>query len=228
MPVRVGRTGREVHEGLDRRPRVGEGRERSRLEGNRRLPVSVPHGDRDIVVVAVGEQQRRRADRPRDPRDVDVGRREVGGSRGGDAPRAGLDDPADLSEHVVGGVVHDDRRSRDGEVDRHRSVAVVVDVVRPAGGVEDHVPVDPGLRAVLDVVDDVVGVALGGGPAPQPRTVLLTALGPVEMDVGELRLDLAERGEVLGPHRRAGDEVPQIAGVPVEGDPVDVRPRLRV
>ncbi|EEF23502.1 conserved hypothetical protein, partial [Ricinus communis] len=97
------------------------------------------------------------------------------------AMRAGTDEAAEVTEVVVGALRH---QPVPRSIREHRRAAQVADVVRPAGLVEQQVPVDPADGPAVEVVDHAAGVALAGGPGADVRAAFLAAFGEEQLLVG--------------------------------------------
>ena len=123
-----------------------------------------------------------------------------------DAFGAGTDEARELAQNVVRGVVGDFAGGGVG-VDDGVSMLLAGDIAgmtRAVVLVEDQVPDIPALGPVIEVGDDALGEALGGGPIAADA-----AFGVEEMFVREGIVDDANVIEV-------------VAGIPVKGGTPDV------
>src|SRR5258706_2334144 len=113
---------------------------------------------------------------------------------------------AEVSQVVIGALVG--KGSRFG-IDQDWGVAVILRVVGAALLVKSQVPVDPALAALIEVVDDIVGVALSREPRAWTLPSFDASLGQEKVLVWIGLADLAHVFVVC-------------ARIPVVGDAVDV------
>mmetsp|Transcript_21405 Transcript_21405/g.63879 ORF Transcript_21405/g.63879 Transcript_21405/m.63879 type:complete len:584 (-) Transcript_21405:140-1891(-) len=189
------RRSRADDEGGDRvRDRfVAEG-VRADLQAEGDVPAGLVQSDDDNGLVRVRERRHLQS--------VPTGRaRDAVGSR--------LDEPRELAdvverrhEHdpVLGDVADDGRR------------APVADVVVPATGVEDEIPVDPGLVPAVEVAEDALRVALPDAPVPDVGAELLAHLRDHQV---LLEVQLLRQPDVVEAPLAGGVGPPLVAGVPV-------------
>ena len=119
-----------------------------------------------------------------------------------DADGAGANELAEVAEIIIGTLI--DQLVVLGICD-DRGRAVVSHVVGSAVFVQHHIPVDPADCPVVQITDDIVGVAFAEFPGTDVRAAFLATLGEQQVLIGECVVDFVEIFEL-------------IPGVPVKSD----------